>query len=349
MKRTSLVSIIVAALVMIGIVVYLVRPRTDESESARPRDVPGASQPSPETPSVAAAPVSCTGPVTSQVPIASLASHRQWARSLLVSNQVEPALAELRKIAILDPGYPGINLEIADALLKSKHPGDAKDAIRLQIEISECLAALPAKNVEDYCKSQWATEPKGGCVAQLAGINQEAHYQSGRVDAELTRPAEPRTAPATVAVASPTPRVVAPSSPAPTAAATPAPVAGTADTTASALPAAVAAPAAIPVTPSVVLPPIDLKTTEASGHVGELARVCGTIATKRTADTAGKPTFINLDRPYPNQTFTVLVWDKDVPAVGTLPETGSLCVTGTVVMYRGTPEVILYDAKSWSQ
>jgi len=344
MNRTSLVSIIVSAIVIIGIVVYLARPRTDETENSRPREVPTPAQPVTEPSSAASMLVSCTGPSSSQVPIASLAARHQWAHSLLVSNHVESSLAELRNIATLDPGYPAINLEIADALVKSKHPSDAKDAIKLQVEISECLANLPQNGVEEYCKAQWVSEPQGGCVAELTRINHQAHYEAGRVDAELARPPEPRTTPAAIAVAPPRPRVVTPAS-----------------TTAAAIPAVAPAPvvratvattppASPTVTPPAVLPPINIKTTEASEHVGELARVCGVIATKRTAeDATGKPTFINLDHPFPNQTFTVLVWDKDSPAVGTLPEAGSLCVTGTVVLYRGTPEIILSDSKSWSQ
>ncbi len=342
MNRTSLVSIIVSAILIIGIVVYLARPRTDETENARPHGVPIPAQPVKEPGSTASTLVSCTGPLSSQVPIANLAARRQWAHSLLVSNHVESSLTELRNIATIDPGYPAINLEIAEALIKSRHPSDAKDAMKLQVEISECLANLPHDAIEEYCKAQWVSEPQGGCAAELTRINHQAHYVAGRVDAELTRPPEPRPTSAPISVAPPGPRVVTPD-------ATPAliPAGSTAPAPASAVAAKpIATP---PVTPPLVLPPINIKTTEASEHVGELARVCGVIATKRTAETTGKPTFINLDRPFPNQTFTVLVWDKDAPAVGTLPETGSLCVTGTVVLYRGTPEIILYDSKSWSQ
>ncbi len=338
MKRSSLVSIIVAALVIVGIVFYLARPRTDESENARPHEAPAPTQPVPETGSAPAALVSCTGPASSQVPIATLVSRHQWAHSLLLANHVESSLTELRNIATLDPGYPAINLEISEALLKSKHSSDAKDAIKLQVEISECLANLPPSGMQEYCKAQWVSEPQGGCASELTRINHQAHYEAGRVDAELTRP--PTPAPTPGIVAPPRPRVVTPALVAPAVAT--APVAAPAS--------AAVKPAADPPVAAAVLPPINIKTTEASEHVGELARVCGVVATKRTAeDASGKPTFINLDRPFPNQTFTVLVWDKDAATVGELPESGPLCVTGTVVLYRGTPEIVLYDAKNWSR
>jgi hypothetical protein len=37
--------------------------------------------------------------------------------------------------------------------------------------------------------------------------------------------------------------------------------------------------------------------------------VCGTVASAHfAARSKGQPTFINLDKPYPNQIFTVLIW-----------------------------------------
>ncbi|HUD57469.1 MAG TPA: hypothetical protein VMR02_19715 [Terracidiphilus sp.] len=45
--------------------------------------------------------------------------------------------------------------------------------------------------------------------------------------------------------------------------------------------------------------------------------MCGTIASEHTAiGTKGMPTFINLDRPYPNQVFTLLIWGDDRDRVG---------------------------------
>ena len=102
-------------------------------------------------------------------------------------------------------------------------------------------------------------------------------------------------------------------------------------------------------TPAPKPPPINIKTTEALEHVGTLARVCGAVVSKHTAvESNGKPTFVNLDRSFPDQAFTVVVWAVDAAAVGELPSTGSVCVTGTVAMYRGTPQIVLHDAKSWS-
>ena len=55
-----------------------------------------------------------------------------------------------------------------------------------------------------------------------------------------------------------------------------------------------------------------ISAIEAARHVGEQATVCGTIAGEHTAySSRGTPTFINLDRPYPNQVFTVLIWGDE--------------------------------------
>jgi hypothetical protein len=340
MKRSSLVSIIVLALVVIGIVFYLAKPRPNEIETAPLRVTPGPAEPAAEPANASSNVVSCAGPINSQVPIAGLDARHKWAHSLLQTNHVSGALTELRNIATLDPGYPAINLEISQALLKANRAGEAKDAIKLQIEISDCLANLPQRDTQNYCKSQWVSEPQSGCTPELLKINREAHYEAGLVDADLARGAASRIAaiPAPAVVAQPRPRVVPPSIAVPAAAAASPPT-----EVATAAPPAETTPAPKP------LPPVNIKATEASEHVGKLAKVCGTVVSKHTAEESnGKPTFVNLDRAFPNQAFTIVVWGADASAVGDLPTTGNVCVTGTVAMYRGVPQIVLHDAQSWS-
>ena len=91
-----------------------------------------------------------------------------------------------------------------------------------------------------------------------------------------------------------------------------------------------------------------ISATDAAEHVGENATVCGTTASERTATSSkGSPTFINLDHPYPNQVFTLLIWGADRDQVGKVPETGKICGIGVITEYRGSPEIVLRDAKSW--
>lgn len=90
--------------------------------------------------------------------------------------------------------------------------------------------------------------------------------------------------------------------------------------------------------------------SDAAKHVGEQATVCGRIASERIASQSqGKPTFINLDRAYPDQLFTIVVWDSDRANVGSVPSSGGMCVTGKITLYRGVPEIVLHDAKDWSR
>jgi len=95
-----------------------------------------------------------------------------------------------------------------------------------------------------------------------------------------------------------------------------------------------------------------LTTDEAAHHVGETATVCGTVASADYAShSKGQPTFLNLDKAYPNQIFTAVIWGSDRSKFGT-PETLSgkqVCVTGAIKMYRGRPEVVVHDPSQLSQ
>jgi len=86
-----------------------------------------------------------------------------------------------------------------------------------------------------------------------------------------------------------------------------------------------------------------LTAAEAKDHVGERATVCGQVVSTRYADRSkGQPTFLNLDKPYPNEIFTILIWGGDRSKFGQ-PETKyahqKVCVTGVIKSYRELPEI----------
>ena len=90
-----------------------------------------------------------------------------------------------------------------------------------------------------------------------------------------------------------------------------------------------------------------LTAAEAKDHIGETATVCGSVASTRyAASTKGQPTFLNLDKPYPNQIFTVLIWGSDRSKFGK-PEVDyrdkHICATGKIAEYRGVPEIVASD------
>jgi hypothetical protein len=90
-----------------------------------------------------------------------------------------------------------------------------------------------------------------------------------------------------------------------------------------------------------------ISAVEAKNHIGEKATVCGDVAsTHYAARSRGNPTFINLDKPYPNQVFTVLIWGSDRVKFGN-PEreykAKRMCVSGKISDYKGVPEIVAYE------
>lgn len=93
-----------------------------------------------------------------------------------------------------------------------------------------------------------------------------------------------------------------------------------------------------------------LTAAEAKNHIGEQNTVCGKVASTRyAATTRGKPTFLNLDKPYPSQVFTILIWGENREKFGTPEEKyreKQVCVTGKITEYRGAPEIVVTDPQS---
>src|SRR5579884_1444023 len=68
---------------------------------------------------------------------------------------------------------------------------------------------------------------------------------------------------------------------------------------------------------SPVVAETSLSAGEAKNHIGENATVCGQVAsTHFAASSRGRPTFLNLNEPYPNQIFTIVIWGSDRPKFG---------------------------------
>jgi hypothetical protein len=90
--------------------------------------------------------------------------------------------------------------------------------------------------------------------------------------------------------------------------------------------------------------PLQLYAHQAAGHVGEAALVCGVIASTRYAHgTYGAPTYLNFDKPYPENEFTVIVWGRDRDNFPYKPEDikgHQACVYGRIDEYRGKPQII---------
>jgi DNA/RNA endonuclease YhcR with UshA esterase domain len=86
-----------------------------------------------------------------------------------------------------------------------------------------------------------------------------------------------------------------------------------------------------------------ITAAEAKDHVGERVTVCGKLASTRYASKSkGQPTFLNLDQPYLQKIFTVVIWGNDRSKFGE-PESKyqdqNICVTGKITSFHGEPEI----------
>jgi hypothetical protein len=100
---------------------------------------------------------------------------------------------------------------------------------------------------------------------------------------------------------------------------------------------------------SPVLAQKKLTPVEAKEHIGDSATVCGDVVSTRYASSSkGQPTFLNLDKAYPNQIFTVVIWGNSRSKFKTPEEDykdKKICVTGKITAYDGLPEIIADDPK----
>jgi micrococcal nuclease len=92
--------------------------------------------------------------------------------------------------------------------------------------------------------------------------------------------------------------------------------------------------------------PLEIPAAEAGKHVGERTTVCGKVASGHYAKSSrGQPTFIDLDKPYPNPIFTIVIWGEDRNKF-TNPESAyqdkRVCVTGVITEYKNTPQIVVH-------
>jgi hypothetical protein len=103
---------------------------------------------------------------------------------------------------------------------------------------------------------------------------------------------------------------------------------------------------AAPAFPAAAADPIP--SSEAAAHVGEKVTVCGAVAGAAHFDRLrGEPTFLNFDRPYPAQSFTVVIWGENNGKFERPPHQlfsgKEVCVTGTIETYNGKPQIEVRD------
>ncbi|WP_158995483.1 DNA-binding protein [Mucilaginibacter sp. L196] len=91
---------------------------------------------------------------------------------------------------------------------------------------------------------------------------------------------------------------------------------------------------------------IDVK--DAAKHVGETLTVCGKVFSTKLI-TPSNMTFLDLGGFHPDQLLTVVIKGEDRSKFTGQPEVDfkgkSVCVTGTIIDYKGKPEIVLSDPK----
>jgi hypothetical protein len=107
-------------------------------------------------------------------------------------------------------------------------------------------------------------------------------------------------------------------------------------------------------TASIVFATDAISPEDAINHIGQQATVCGNVASTHFAPRSkGQPTFINLNRPYPRQIFTVLIWGSDRSKFPGVPENyysnKRICVSGKIQQYKGAPEIVARSANQISE
>ena len=92
-----------------------------------------------------------------------------------------------------------------------------------------------------------------------------------------------------------------------------------------------------------------LAAGEAKQHFGETVTVCGEVVSAHYAVTTnGQPTFLNLDKPYPDHIFTVVIWGSNRSKFGKPEENYKgkrICVFGKITAYAGLPEIVASDPR----
>ncbi len=78
-------------------------------------------------------------------------------------------------------------------------------------------------------------------------------------------------------------------------------------------------------------------------YEGQTVTICAKV--QGTFKTKNNTIMLNFGKPYPEQTFTVVIFAQNLTNFSYVPETflknKEICVTGKVKLYKGSPEIIV--------
>jgi len=82
-----------------------------------------------------------------------------------------------------------------------------------------------------------------------------------------------------------------------------------------------------------------------TNYEGKTITVCSKVQSTFVTKGEKKTTYINFGKPYPNTTFTVVIFEGDLTKFKYTPSEflreKNVCITGKVKIYKGKPEIIV--------
>ena len=92
-----------------------------------------------------------------------------------------------------------------------------------------------------------------------------------------------------------------------------------------------------------------INTVQAKYNIGTKSTVCGTVVSTKYSEKSGA-TFLNLDKKFPNQIFSVSIWKDNRPNFSYMPEielnNRKVCITGKIENNKGIPAMNISNEKS---
>lgn len=83
----------------------------------------------------------------------------------------------------------------------------------------------------------------------------------------------------------------------------------------------------------------DIAPADAKAHIGEVVTVHGTVDEVKVS---AKAIFLDFGGKYPNSVFTVVAFNMDWADALKAYQGKTISVNGTVVLYKGKPEIMLH-------
>jgi len=92
-----------------------------------------------------------------------------------------------------------------------------------------------------------------------------------------------------------------------------------------------------------------INSVQAQYNIGTKSTVCGTVVSTKYSEKSGA-TFLNLDKKFPNQIFSVTIWKDNRANFSYIPEVElsnrKVCITGKITDNKGTPTMNISNEKS---